>query len=398
MFDLKKIQAALRDFEIDGWLLFDFRGSNPLARQVLEMQNMQPASRRFMYFIPAQGEPLKLVHRIEQDVVDHLPGEKVVYLKWQELEAGVAQLIGDRKTIAMEYSPEGSNPYVSRVDAGTIELAGKSGATIVSSGDLVQQFESVWTDEQWELHQKASELIVAAFDRAWRYVADHLRAGKTVREAEVQQDILEYFESNGITYGHAPIVGVGPNSGNPHYEPVEGSDAVINEGDFLLLDIWGKLNRPNAVYADYTKVGFIGETVPQEYTDIFNIVAAARDAGIELVEARMQAGEQLHGWEVDDAVRKVICDAGYGEYFIHRTGHNIGAETHGNGANIDNLETRDARRLLPCTCFSIEPGIYREPFGVRSEVNVYIDENRKVHVTGELQTEIVPVMKAYPAE
>lgn len=396
MFPLQEIQAALREFEIDGWLLFDFRGSNVLARRVMGMQSMPPTSRRFFYYIPAEGEPTKLVHRIENDSLDHLPGKKRVYLKWQELESGVAEIIGDDKTVAMEYSPEGGNPYVSRVDGGTIELAAKSGAAIVSSGDLVQQFEAVWSDEQWELHKKASALIVAAFERAWAFVADHVRRGETVRETQVQNMLVEYFHSHSIAYGHAPIVGVGPNSGNPHYEPKQGADRVINENDFLLLDIWGKLDRPNGVYADYTQVGFIGETVPAEYTEIFNIVAAARDAGIDLVRHRMAADETVFGWEVDDAVRKVINDAGYGEYFIHRTGHNIGAETHGNGANIDNLETRDARRLLPRTCFSIEPGIYREPFGVRSEVNVYIDANRHVQVTGVLQSEVIPVMKAYP--
>ncbi|MDG1874744.1 MAG: M24 family metallopeptidase [Mariniblastus sp.] len=394
-FDLHAVQSAIRQFGFDGWLLYDFRGLNVLALRVLGIPEDSIGSRRFFYYIPSEGEPKKLVHRIEAGTLDHLPGEKTVYLTWQELHSGVSHLIGDGKNIAMEYSPENANPYISRVDAGTVELVRKFGAEVASSGNLVQYFEARWSPEQWQLHLQADQLNQAAFDLAWKYIAERVRAGKPVREAEVQDYIMDYYARNNMTTYHPPIVGGGPNSGDPHYAPEHGSDREIKAGDFVLLDMWVKMDVPGGVYSDLTKVGFIGESVPEEYSKIFNVVAAARDAGIECARSAFAEGRDLQGWEVDRATRDVIEEAGYGEYFIHRTGHNIGQETHGNGAHMDDLETREERLVMPRTCFSVEPGIYLDGFGVRCEVDVYVDENCEVHVTGGVQTEVTAVLTEY---
>jgi Xaa-Pro aminopeptidase len=393
MFDLTAIQKSLAEFGLDGWLLYDFRGSNMLARRVLGLDQKPVGSRRFFYFIPARGTPRKLVHRIETAALDDLPGEKSVYLPWQELEAGVAALSQGCRRIAMEYAPRVSNPYVSKVDAGVIELVRSTGAEIVSSGDLIQQFEATWDDEQWAMHLEAERFTRAAYEVAWGLIADRVRGGGTVRETEVQSAIMDHFHRNGMTTYSPPIVGVGPHSGNPHYEPVAGKDGVIGQGDFVLIDLWAKMDRPRSVYSDLTRVGLVGETVPAKYNEIFKIVAAARDAAIRCVQEAYAVGRPLPGWEVDAACRRVIEEAGYGSYFIHRTGHNIGQEVHGNGAHMDNLETHEERLVLRRTCFSVEPGIYLEEFGVRSEVNVFVDGEGKVHVTGGLQTEVLPVLR-----
>ncbi len=395
MFDLNAIQQAIRQFGFDGWLLFDFRGSNLLAQRVLQMPDGFHGSRRYFYFIPARGEPQKLVHRIETGSLDHLPGQRHIYLRWQELEAALQAIVAGSRLIAMEYSPRNANPYVARVDAGMVELIRSLGPEIGSSGNLIQYFEARWSPEQWQMHLEADRLNQAAFDLAWKLIADHARAGKTLRETGVQDFVMDYYHKHGMTTYSAPIVGVGPHSGDPHYSPERGSDAEIRKGDFVLLDMWAKLDRPGGVYSDLTRVGFVGEQVPAQYEKIFQIVAAARDAGIACARDAFAAKRPIEGWEVDDATRAVIVNAGYGEYFIHRTGHNIGQETHGNGAHIDNLETHEDRLLMPATCFSIEPGIYLPEFGVRSEINVFITPEGKVEVTGGLQTEVLPVLARY---
>ena len=387
MFSLETIQAALQSLDFDGWLLYDFRGANVLARRVLQMTG-HVGSRRFMYWVPAQGSPLKLVHRIESGALDHLPGEKRVYLRWQEWEAGVASLVSGAGVVAMEYSTRCSNPYVARVDAGTVELVKACGPRVVSSGDLIQKFEATWTDAQRDLHNEASRRVLATFEHAWAYIAEQVKSQGSVREADVQGEILSFFAQQGLVADHAPIVGCGPHSGDPHYEPIAGQDAAIQAGDFVLLDIWAKLDQPLAVFADYTRVGFLGSEPTARHVEIFDIVAAARDAAIERVQQAFAKGEPLQGWQVDRAARDVIDAAGYGEFFVHRTGHSIGQETHGNGANMDDLETHDERGVLPGTCFSIEPGIYLPEFGVRSEINVYIDSEGGVHVTGDPQRAI----------
>lgn len=392
---LNSMQNAIQEFGFDGWLLYDFRGLNVLALRVLGISESEMGSRRFFYFIPAQGDPVKLVHRIESTALDHLLGKKIVYLTWQELHDGLKAMLGGSQQVAMEYSPDNANPYISRVDAGTVELVRRFGAEVVSSGNLIQSFEARWTDEQWELHLQADELNRAAFDEAWRLIADRLRSGKSIRETEVQDFVMDYYARHGMTTYHPPIVGVNANSGDPHYSPAPGADSEIKVGDFVLLDMWAKMDVSEGVYSDLTKVGFMGETVPEKYKTVFDIVAAARDAGIDCARCAFAEGRELQGWEVDRATRQVIEDAGYGEYFIHRTGHNIGTETHGNGAHMDDLETKEDRLVLPRTCFSIEPGIYLEEFGIRSEINVFIDTDAKVHVTGGIQTEVTPVLHLY---
>ncbi len=395
MFDLNAIQSALRDLGYDAWLLYDFRGNNPLARRVMGLDEKAINSRRFFYLIPARGAPRKLLHRIETFVLDTLPGDKVVYLKWEELAKGIQELVGGYKRVAMEYSPMNAIPYVSHVDAGTIELVRAAGVEIVSSGDLITVFEATWDDAQWKMHLEADTHTQAGFDVAWKMIAERVRAGQSVREVDVQKAIMDHFARNKMTTYHPPIVGVGPHSGDPHYEPVATKDSEIKEGDFVLVDLWAKMDKPRAVYSDLTRVGFVGKTVPEKYTKVFDIVAAARDAAIDKVRTTLANKHDLRGWEVDDAAREVIKKAGYGDAFVHRTGHSIGQETHGNGANMDNLETHDERRVLRRTSFSVEPGIYLPEFGIRSEVNVFVDGDGQVHVTGGLQTEVLPILATY---
>ena len=396
MIDVSAIQSTIQKLNLDGWLLYDFRGLNVLARRILNFKPDQHLSRRWFYFIPATGEPKKLVHRIEMGSLDHVPGTKHVYLRWQELEDGVKTLVEGAKKVAMEYVPRNANPYVSRVDAGTVELVKSFGVEVIPSGDLIQYFEACLSDEQVQTHFESAKLNRQAFDVAFQFIADQVRQNGSVKESQVQQVILDHFEKNNLETDHAPIVGVGPHSGDPHYATSPETDTAMKEGDFVLVDLWSKLKKPGSIYSDYTRVGFVGKSVPEKYQEIFKIVADARDAGIERVKTAFANGEGLQGWQVDDAVRDVIENAGKGDFFVHRTGHSIGQETHGNGANIDNLETREERHILPRTCFSIEPGIYQEEFGVRSEVDVYVDEKGEVHVTGgDPQTSVTPILAEY---
>jgi Xaa-Pro aminopeptidase len=392
MFDLAAIQDALRGFGLDGWLLYDFRGSNVLARRVLGLEDKPVTSRRWFYAIPAKGEPRRLVHRIETGALDHLPGEKTIYLRWQDLDAGLGRLVAGGRRWAMEYAPGISNPYVSRADAGTVEAVRRHGVEVVSSGDLVQLFEATWDDEQWASHQAADRDNQAAYDMAWALIAERCRDGGAITEMEVQGAILDHFRRKHLTTYSPPIVAVGPHSGDPHYEPSRDHETPIRRGDFVLIDSWARLDQPRAVYSDLTRVGYVGEEVPETYEAIFRIVAAARDAAIATVREAFAAGRPLRGYEVDRAARRVIEEAGYGEAFIHRTGHSIGQEVHGNGANMDDLETHDERLVLRRSGFSIEPGIYLPEFGVRSEVDVFIDGGGNVHVTGGLQQRVVPVL------
>jgi Xaa-Pro dipeptidase len=389
MFDLAAVQSAIRDAGLDGWLLYDFRGSNILAQRVADLAEKK-LSRRWFYYIPADGEPKKLVHAIEPAALDHLPGgAKTVYRRWQDLETGVGELVIGAKRVAMEYSPRNANPYISRVDGGTVELVQSYHVELVPSGDLIQQFEATWDDDQEKSHFEAAKHCRAAYDVAFRFIADEIRAKGSVTEGAVQTRIMKHFTDNGMVTYSPPIVGVGPHSGDPHYETTATSATPIKPGDFVLIDLWAKMNRPRSVYADYTRVAFVGSTVPEQYTKIFAIVAAARDAGIACVKDAFSKNEPLLGWQIDAATRAVIEKAGFGEQFTHRTGHNIGQEVHGNGAHIDGLETREDRRIIRRTCFSIEPGIYLPEFGVRTEVDVYIDKDGAVHVTGgDPQTEV----------
>jgi Xaa-Pro aminopeptidase len=389
MFDLAAIQSAVREQNFDGWLLYDFRGLNVLAARVVGSN--PKLSRRWAYLIPASGQPKKLVHAIEPAALDHLPGDdKTVYLKWQEFEAGIAHLLGGVKRVAMEYSPRNGNMYIGRVDAGTVEIVRGCGVEPVSSGDLIQQFEATWDEDQEAMHFEAATHTDAAYGVAWQFIADQLRTQGYTTEVEVQARIMKHFADNKMTTYSPPIVGEGPHSADPHFEPNNADNRRIGANSFVLIDLWAKMDRPRAVYSDLTRVGYVGESVPAKINEVFHIVAAARDAGIARVKRAFENGEPLQGWEVDGATREVIEKAGYGKYFTHRTGHNIGQEVHGNGCHMDGLETREERRVMRRTCFSIEPGIYLPgEFGVRSEIDVYIDGMGGVHVTGgPLQTEV----------
>ncbi len=393
MFDLPAVQSAIQESGFDGWLLHDFRGSNVLARRILDLDGKPTTSRRFYYFIPAEGEPTRLVHQIETGALDHLPGSKQIYLRWQELEAAISRLVAGRRRVAMEYSPRNGIPYISRTDAGTIEVIRSAGGEVVSSGDLIQRFEATWDDDQWAMHREAERHTISAYDVAWTHIADRIRSGQGTSEYEVQCLIMDHFRRNGLTTYSPPIVAVGPHAGDPHFETTRERDTPIREGDLILIDLWAKVDQPRSVYSDLTRMGFVGRSVPSAFEDIFAIVARARDAAIDLVKDAFASGRELRGWEVDDACRAVIDATSYGPNFVHRTGHNIGQEVHGNGANMDNLETREERLVMKRTCFSVEPGIYAKDFGMRSEINVFIDATGHVHVTGgPVQQRIVPIL------
>ena len=346
--------------------------------------------------VPAHGAPIKLVHRIETGALDHLPGEKEVYLRWDERDDKLRSILAGHARVAMEYSPRNAIPYIAQVDAGTVELIKSFGADVASSGDLIQRFEATWDDAQWGLHRQAERVTTSAYDLVWAHIASKVRAGEPVSEYSVQQLIMEHFRSHGLTTYSPPIVGVGPHSGDPHFETSAEHDTPIRSGDFVLVDLWAKVDAERAVYSDLTRVGYVGEVVPEKYEKVFAIVAEARDAAIALIREAFVAGRPLQGFEVDDAARAVIERAGYGDAFIHRTGHSIGQEVHGNGANMDNIETHEERLVMRRTGFSIEPGIYLPEFGIRSEVNVFVDGDGKVHATGgPLQREVVPILRSF---
>ncbi|HWG49079.1 MAG TPA: Xaa-Pro peptidase family protein [Candidatus Acidoferrales bacterium] len=384
--DLKAIQAALHERNIDAWLFYDHHHRDPIAYKVLGLPESLMVSRRWFYVIPREGEPVKLVNRVEVRHLDSLPGSKRQYSSWRELWDNLQAMLVRYRTVAMQYSPNNVIPYIGLVDAGTVELVRSFGKEIVSSGDLVARFEAAWTEEQIASHYAARDAIDAIVPEAFKEVGRRVRNGH-VTEYEIQQWIAEAFRREGIVTEDLPIVAVNANSGNPHYEPTTEGSAPIKPGDFVLLDIWGKKNTPGAVYYDITWTGVIG-TPTDRQVEIFNIVTGARDAGVKKVQEAYAGKRRIAGWEVDQATREFISSAGFGEFFVHRTGHSIGEHVHGNGANMDNLETKDEREIIPNTCFSIEPGIYLPEFGVRSEVNV-LTRNGGAEVTGKIQRELV---------
>jgi Xaa-Pro dipeptidase len=389
--DIPAIQAELRASKLDGWLFYDFHRRDPIAQHILELPADAMATRRWFYLIPAKGAPRKLVHRIESGALNTLPGDKLIYAGKDELRKNLPRLLGRAKTLAMQYSPRNAIPYVSMVDAGTVELVRSLGRKVVSSADLVQKFEARWTPGQFESHLDAGRVIDRVTREAFAYAADSVRRSAALTEYDLQQWILGQFRENSIVADDAPIVAVGPHSGDPHYEPEAKGSAPIRKGDLLLLDIWGKKQVPGSVYYDITWMGFLGDKVPEKFSKIFSIVKGARDAAVAYVQQAVAAGGLIQGWQVDRAAREVIRKAGYAKYFVHRTGHNIGQEVHGNGANMDGLETQDVRRIIPRTCFSVEPGIYLPEFGVRSEVDVYVEEGQ-ARVTGAVQSEILALL------
>ena len=390
--NLSGIQKALREAELDGWLFYDHHRRDPIAYRVLKI-NPPMCTRRWYYLIPKEGEPAKLVHRIEPQNLAGLPGSEERYSSWREQRDGLARMLARKHRIAMQYSPLNSIPYVGLVDAGTVELVMNCGVELVSSADLVQQFEACWSEVEWQSHLAAGQVVHEAVRMGFAMIRDAVRVGKTLGEYDVQQEMVRLFEAQGVIADEAPNVSVNANTGNPHYSPSRESSLPIRGGDFVLMDVWAKQNKPAGVYFDITWTGYVGEVVPHRYTEVFEVVREARDAAISLVQESMRAGRPLHGYEVDDAAREVITRRGFGAFFIHRTGHSIGEDVHGNGANMDNFETHDERRIIPRTCFSIEPGVYLHEFGVRSEVNVFVEE-RDARVTGEIQQAIVPILAA----
>jgi Xaa-Pro dipeptidase len=388
--DLQEIQRDLRAAKLDGWLFYDFRGRDPIAQRILDLPPSM-RTRRWFYFVPAKGTPRKLVHKIESESLAALPGETRYYAGQEELRKNLAKTVARAKTVAMQYSPKAAIPYVAMVDAGTVELVRGAGVKVVSSADLVQKYEACWTPEQLESHLAAGQKIDRIIRDAFQQAATHVREKKTFTEYDLQQWIVEEFGASGILREQGPDVAVNANASDPHYGPAAGKSSPIREGDLLLLDVWGKINAPGSVYYDVTWIGFLGAKVPEKYAKVFGVARDARDKAVGLILSSIAGGKPLQGWQVDKAARGVIEKAGYGKYFFHRTGHSIGESVHGNGANMDGLETHDVRHLIPRTCTSIEPGIYLPEFGIRTEVNVYIAD-REARVTGPVQNEILALL------
>ena len=386
--DLTAIQKALRERNIDAWLFYDHHHRDPIAYRVLGLPNGLMVTRRWFYLIPAKGEPTKLVHKIEAGHLDTLPGTKRLYSGWQELFDSMKGLLASHRDIAMQYSPNNLVFTISLVDAGTVDLIRGLGKNVVSSQDLVAQFEATMNDDQIATHFAARDIIDRLTAEAFREIGRRVRKGGAY-EHEIQQWFMDAFEREDLVTDDPPIVAVNANSGNPHYEPSAKHPVPIREGDFVLLDVWAKKNSPGAVFYDITWTGVVGKPTDRQH-EIFKVVSEGRDIGVKTVLEAVDAGRPIAGWEVDRAVRAHIKKAGYGEYFIHRTGHSIGTEVHANGANMDDLEIHDERRILPNSCFSIEPGIYLPEFGVRSEVNMLI-RSGSAEVTGKIQREIVTI-------
>lgn len=393
--DLERIQQALRDERVNGWLFYDFRKSNPIAYQILGLPSQEMYSRRWFYFVPAQGMPTAVISAVEPHTLRSLPGQRLIFRTWQDMHAHLRLLLASSKLVAMEYSPMNAIPYISRVDAGTIDLVRSFGVDVVSSANLAQRFIAQLTEQQIASHREAGRRLIAVKDQLFGELSTDLRARQELNEYQVQQRFVELILQAGLEMSEgAPIVAVNANSGNPHYLPSRIQSTPIRRGDLVLFDFWSRLPIANAIYADYTWVAFVGthDEIPTRQREIFEIARSARDTAIDFIRERIAAGERVEGRQVDDVARNVIARAGYADYFVHRTGHSIGTVEHGNGANIDNFETQDERALLPYTCNSIEPGIYLPEFGIRSEVDLLILEH-DIEVTGvPIQEEIVPLL------
>lgn len=388
--DLPAIQAALRLEGLDGWLLYDFRGTNPIANDVTaaNRQGGHLATRRWFYLIPAAGEPRALVHAIESRALAHLPGAATQYAGREQLERGLGQVLAGMHRVAMEYSAECAIPYVSRVDAGTVELVRKFGVEIASSGDLIQRFSASWSSAAIETHVAASERLYRIKDRAFEVIAERTRGGGRATEFEIQQLMAQWFREEGLVSDSDPNVSASENAGNPHYLPTHDASRTFGADELVLLDLWGKLDRADAVYADITWVGYTGAAVPERFARAFEAIRVARDAAVALVVRSARQGRELRGFEVDRVAADAIRNAGFGAHILHRTGHSLGESVHGNGVNMDDYETHDDRRLIPGTGFTIEPGVYFPDFGVRTEINMVMGAHDAT-VTGPLQHEIL---------
>jgi Xaa-Pro dipeptidase len=385
------IQQAIREEGLEGWLFYDHHRRDPIAYRVLGLPTTTQVTRRWYYFVPASGEPRKLAHRIEPHSLDALPGAATFYSTWSSLRGELQRLIGGVSPIAMQHSPDCAIPYVALVDAGTIDLVRSFGIDVRSSANLVERFEAVLTPEGYRSHKEAGVKVDAIRSQTFAKVAEALRAGARINEYEVQQFIMRRFNDEGLVCDHGPIVGINAHASDPHYDPSAEASADIRLGDLLLIDLWAKLDRPGAIYYDITWTGYCGAAAPDAMKSVFAIVSGARDAAIRRVQTSVAYNESICGYHVDDAARAVIEAAGYGDFFFHRTGHSIGEEVHGNGANMDNYETHDERRIIPGLLFSVEPGVYLPEFGIRSEVNVYRGDGT-AEVTGEIQTALLELL------
>jgi Xaa-Pro dipeptidase len=387
--DVAAVQDQLRKAGLDGWLLYDFHGSNPIAARLAGLSGgTHMTTRRWYYLIPAAGQPRGLVHAIERHNLDALPGERTVYAGRQQLDAGLTHLLAGLRTVAMEYSPLCAIPYLSRVDAGTVEMVRARGVDVVSSGDLVQQFEAAWTREQLATHRAAAAALYRIKDRAFAVASEAMARGQSLTEHALQQQMMDWFDEEGLVTDSPPVVAVGGNAGNPHYLPTAEQCRVVVPDEVLLLDLWGKKSDKGAVFADITWVAVTSKRIPAEVSRAFRAVADARDAAVTLVTDTAREGRDLRGWEVDEAARAVLTSRGYGNRIVHRTGHSLGETVHGNGVHMDDYETHDDRRVLPGTGFTVEPGLYFDTFGVRTEINVYRGEHEAI-VTGPRQNEVV---------
>jgi Xaa-Pro aminopeptidase len=389
---IEAVQRALADEKLDGWLLYDFQGSNQIASRLVGLASSgKMATRRWFYYIPAQGTPRGLVHAIERYNLEGVPGEKRVYAGREQLAAGLRDLLKGGGRVAMEYSPGNAIPYVSRVDAGTIETVRDCGVTVVSSGDLAQRFEAVWTSEALETHLAAAERLYRIKDRAFAMIRQRMIDRAPVTEIDVQEAMIDWFREEDLVSGSPPNVSAQENAGNPHYQATRQVHRAIRPNEGVLIDLWGKLPVKGAVYADITWMGFTGTSVPAEFGAAFAAARDGRDAAVALVQSAISEGRELRGFEVDRACRAVVTRAGFADQFVHRTGHSLGENVHGDGVHMDDYETHDDRRLLPGTGFTIEPGVYTDRYGVRTEINMYVGE-REARVTGPLQKEIVPLV------
>ena len=386
------IRKELARLGVEAWLLYDFQGLNPIARDLAGLSERM-LTRRWFCLVRQSGDPTWLVSRVEQRQFDGVPGQVRTYLSWGSLQSGLRELLAGLPRVAMEYAPAGTIPYVSRVDAGTVEMVRAAGAEVVSSADLVQSCRARWSPAALAAHLEAATHLTAARERAFHAIAQHVSAGRQITEYDVQQEIAAYFDLHGLVTSDPPIVAAGRHTSDPHYQPTASSSAVIQEGDLALIDLWAKTGAPESVYADITWMACVSEEVPGEFAHIFGIVTHARDTAVQFVQSAIAAGDTIRGHEVDAAARKIIVDAGYDDHFIHRTGHNIGVDDHGPGVNFDNLETHDERVVIADIACSVEPGIYLDLFGMRSEVNIYVGERRAEVTTVPVQLRIVPLLR-----
>ncbi len=392
--ELERMQQALQGEQLDGWLFYDFRRSNPIAYQVLKLSERDMYTRRWFYFVPAEGEPTAIISAVESHVLQSLPGQRLIFPTWKVMQAHLKRVVQPGMRIAMEYSPLNAIPYMARVDAGTIELVRSCGVEVVSSANLAQRFMAQLTRQQIGWHRETGQRLMTAKNVLFAEISEELRRGVELNEYRVQQRFVELLRQGQVVTPEPPIVAVNANASNPHYVPTSQQHHAIRRGDLILFDFWGHLPHDGAIYADYTWMAFAGteNEIPERQHAVFDIVRRARDTGIAFIRERLAAGKPIEGRQVDDIVRALITEAGYGEYFVHRTGHNIGVDEHGNGANLDNFETQDTRVLLPNTCCSVEPGIYLPEFGIRSEVDLLILEHDAEITGGPAQEFIIPLL------